>query len=221
MEQVVNQVNHSREQSRQTVEAFETVTESINDTLTRTRNINEYNEKQQKQLAELENRFSNLFEVLKDNNLKADTTTLVATELSSAADRLQKTLENFSINRELVTPKRSGEKRRFPRIDNSIRITVLHEGRQIEGVTQNLSLSGMKMRCRHQLALNTILPTNLFLPATDSENEEILQVKTRLLHKNQEGADYLYGAEFVDLTAKQQKNITRIFDFYQKPYLFA
>ena len=221
MEQVVNQVNNSREQSRQTIEAFETVNESINDTLSRTREINEYNEKQQKQLAELENRFSNLFEVLKDNNLKADTTTLVAAELSSAADRLQKTLQNFSTNRESAPPRQAGEKRNFPRIDNSIRITVQQEGQDIEGVTQNLSLSGMKLRCRRLLALNTIIPTNLFLPTTDNGKEEIVQVKIRLLHKTQEEKDYLYGAEFVDLTTAQQQKITKVFDFYQKPYLFT
>jgi methyl-accepting chemotaxis protein len=221
MEQVVSQVNHSREQSRQTIEAFETVSESIKDTLSRTREISEYNEKQQEQLGKLENRFSNLFEVLKDNNLKADTTTLVATELSSAADRLQRTLENFSISRESATPRQSGEQREFPRIDNSIRVTVEHKGKLIEGVTQNLSLSGMKLRCRHQLDLKGVLPANLFLPATDSCGKETIAIKIRPLHQSRDDRDYLYGAEFVDLTSAQQQQITKIFDFYQKPYHFA
>ena len=222
MQQVVDQVNHSQEQSELTVTAFETMGDSVGITIGCTKDISNFNKQQQEQLIFLQDSFEKLFQVLQDNNVKADTTNMVATELSVAADRLQSILENFSTNCQEPAVKNADEKRNSPRINNSILVLIKNEALPIEAVTSDISMTGLNLRCRQSLQLGQLFSAELVLPHPGKDGDgKKLQTEIRIVRESKKGSDFLYGVEYVDLTDEQKQDLKKVFDFYLKPHQFA
>lgn len=221
MDGVVSRVNHAREQSRTTVDAFESTCEQVDNTIENARNILSFNKRQQEQIVQLRVQFDSLFTVLKNNFAKADTTSLVAGELSIASQRLQAILEKFITDREKPQFKREDEKRNSPRINNSIIVKLTHNGRDIEAITHDLSMSGMNLRCRQQLDISRIYDTQLYIPHTDTNEEKSLDIKLKLIRGARNENDWFYGAAYQEITNEQERALKTIFDFYLKPNQFA
>lgn len=222
MQSVVKQVDHSQEQSEQTVSAFEGMSNSVDSTLESAQEISGFNNQQQQQLLQLQGYFTDLIEVLRDNNKKADITTMVASELSLAAERLQAILGKFSTDAEQPTKKTDSEKRLHPRIENSIMVKLAHEEQIIEGVSHDLSMTGLSLRCREKMSIDHSIPAEIFIPDfSGGSKEEVLRLSVKIVREFQEGPDHFYGLEFVNLQEQHKKTLKKIFDFYLKPHQFA
>nr|WP_320016493.1 methyl-accepting chemotaxis protein [uncultured Desulfobacter sp.] len=221
MEGVVSRVNHTREQSRTTVDAFESTCEQVDNTIENARNILSFNKRQQEQIVQLRVQFDSLFTVLKNNFAKADTTSLVAGELSIASERLQAILGKFITDREKPQFKREDEKRNAPRINNSIIVKLTHNGQDIEAITHDLSMTGMNLRCRQKLDTSRIYDSRLYIPQTDTKEEKSLDIKLKLIREGRNEKDWFYGAAYQETTNEQERALKTIFDFYLKPNQFA
>lgn len=222
MQEVVKKVDHSQEQSEITVTMFEAMSSSVESSLDNAHNISEYNLQQQQKLEQLKGRFVELFDVLKNNNKKADTTTMVASELSLAADRLKKILEKFSTDPEELVVKAKDEKRDYPRIENSIMVRLSHEGQVVEGVSTDLSMSGLSFRCREELQVNQSMPAEIFVPdPSDEKKQEILKIQVRIVRQYRQDTDYYYGVKYMDMTTQNQELLKKVFAYYLKPHSYA
>ena len=222
MQQVVNQVNYSQEQSENTVTAFESMGDSVDRTIGSVQNISDFNKNQQEQLKNLQEHFLKLLQVLESNNAKSDTTTMVATEVALAAERLQLILQKFSTNPEYAISKNSDEKRQFPRIENSIIVRMDYDDQIIEGITHDISMTGFKLRCRQKIEIGRSFSVELFIPQHNGIKEEkILRLKIRIIREIKTDSDFFYGVQYISLTEKQRLGLKKIFTFYMKPHRFA
>ncbi|HFQ89667.1 MAG TPA: HAMP domain-containing protein, partial [Desulfobulbus sp.] len=198
MQQVVDKVHHSRQESEKTVSAFETMTEGINQTMGTTEEIVRFNTEQTEQLNRLYQRINDLFEVLGQSSKKSDATALVADDLHFIAEELDRMLGRFETDPVATTiRKEEGDKREHPRIQNNIRLQ-LHMGEDVvEGITRDLSLGGFRIKCREKLDWRRDRPVELtiFLPTSGgAADEETVTVTARILHEQKEDGFYLYGA---------------------------
>ena len=225
MQQVVDKVHHSRQESEKTVSAFETMTEGINQTMGTTEEIVRFNTEQTEQLNRLYQRINDLFEVLGQSSKKSDATALVADDLHFIAEELDRMLGRFETDPVATTiRKEEGDKREHPRIQNNIRLQ-LHMGEDVvEGITRDLSLGGFRIKCREKLDWRRDRPVELtiFLPTSGgAADEETVTVTARILHEQKEDGFYLYGARCNCQDPSIREKLVGVFNYFQKPYEYA
>ncbi len=224
MQQVVDKVHHSRQESEKTVSAFETMTEGINQTMGSTDEIVQFNEQQTEQLNQLYERINDLFEVLGQSSKKSDATALVADDLHFIAEELDRMLGRFETDPVATTIKRKdGEKREFPRIQNNIRLQLHQDQQVVEGITRDLSLGGFRIKCREKLnwSKDKPLEITIFLPSrAGAADEETVTVTARILHEQKEDGFYLYGAKCNCQDPEIREKLIEVFSYFQKPYEF-
>ncbi len=222
MQQVVDKVHHSRQESEKTVSAFETMTEGINQTMGTTEEIVRFNTEQTEQLNHLYQRINDLFEVLGQSSKKSDATALVADDLHFIAEELDRMLGRFETDPVATTiRKEEGDKREYPRIQNNIRLQ-LHMGEDVvEGITRDLSLGGFRIKCREKLDWHRDRPVELtiFLPTSGgAADEETVTVTARILHEQKEDGFHLYGARCNCQDPSIREKLIRVFGYFRKPY---
>ncbi len=222
MRKVVENVHRSQQKSEQTVSAFESMTAGITQSLESTGQIADHNQEQTQQLATLYTRIDELFDVLKQSAKKADATALVAEELHSIAEQLESGLAGFEVDSIEPPVRRKGEKRRHPRIQNSVKVDLLQGSVQIDGVTRDISLTGLKVKTREQLAPKEKITVRIHLPVRRTEPDSgTVTIDGRITH-SETGDDYnLYGISFGQTTPEQEEKLIEIFRFFLKSPKFA
>ena len=222
MQNVVDKVHHSRQESEKTVSAFETMTEGINQTMGSTEEIVRFNDQQTEQLNQLYERINELFDVLRQSSKKSDATALVADDLHFIAEELDRMLGRFETDPVATTVKRKdGDKREHPRIRNNIRLQLRMGDDVVEGITRDLSLGGFRIKCREKLDWRKDTPLDLiiFLPTDGgAADEETVTVTARILHEQKEDGFYLYGARCNCQDPSIREKLVQVFTYFQKPY---
>ncbi len=224
MQQVVEKVHNAQQQSKQTVLAFESMTDGVGRATESTGHIAEYNHQQSEQLTQLNDRLYELFDVLKRSTNKTQETTLVANDLHLVSERLNETLSGFVTAPEASVERSVSEKRETPRIENRIRVTVnLEQGDlQISGMTQDISMGGINLKCSQKLQKNTSLPIVIHLPLDErGETVEMLNLTGRIVREEKKQAFYYYGIQFTTLSSVQKQSLQTIFDFFRKQHSYA
>jgi len=222
MQNVVKEVHNSQQMSAQTVEAFESMRESVVQTTVGTGQIEEFNKQQMEQLDLLHSRLNELFRVLEENNKKSESTTIVAEDLHLVSDQLNTILEKFKTDPVAPVTRGADEKRAYPRISNQIRIMVSSGEEAVQGVTNDISFNGLNIKCRKRLELLTDFPAVLYVPDDDqTEKEHALSLTVRALHEQKEDDRYAYGMQFSLVNDEDEGKLKRVFAFFNKPYRFA
>jgi methyl-accepting chemotaxis protein len=224
MQQVVEKVHNAQQQSKQTVLAFESMKDGVGNATESTGHIAEYNHQQSEQLIQLHDRLYELFDVLKRSTNKTHETTLVANDLHLVSERLNETLSGFTTDPEASIVRSLSEKRETPRIENRIRVTVnLEQGDlQINGMTQDISMGGINLKCSHKLQKNTSLPIIIHLPL-DGQGDavEMLNLTGRIVREEHKQGFYYYGIEFNMLSDEQKQALQTVFDFFCKQHSYS
>ncbi len=222
MQSVVKEVHNSQQMSAQTVEAFESMRDSVVQTTVGTGQVEDFNQQQMEQLDLLHSRLNELFRVLEENNRKSESTTIVAEDLHLVSDQLNTILEKFKTDPVAPVARDADEKRAYPRIRNQVRIMVTSGEETIQGVTNDISLSGLNIKCRKKLQMMTDLPAVLYVPEDESAQEEdSLELTVRVLHEREEDGRYAYGMQFSLVNTDDEQKLERVFTFFHKPYRYA
>jgi methyl-accepting chemotaxis protein len=222
MQQVVDRVHHSQQQAKQTVQAFEAMKEGVNSTTQNTTHIAEYNQQQAEQLSLLHDRLNELFDVLQQSTNKARETTMVADDLHLVSEELNKILDGFIPDPTEPAKRAKDEKRQTPRIENRVKISIEQEGAHISGVTRDISMGGLKLKCNHQLKRGRTLMLRIHLPMDYSPGRgNTLDIEGRIVHEEKNQEYFYYGIEFNTLNSNQQQMIRKIFNYFGKPYQYA
>ncbi len=224
MEDVVESVRHSQQQSTLTVQAFESMKEGVINATESTGHIAEYNQQQADQLTQLHEKLHELFDVLKRSTNKTQETSLIANDLHLVSKGLNETLSGFTAEPEAAVKRSVEDKRKAPRIENRIKVTVdiKHKGYQINGVTQNISMGGMLLKCKEQIQDKGNLRLILHLPLEKQRNQEkILILSGRIVREEEKRDDYFYGIQFEALDQSQEQLLQGVFNFFGKHHGFA
>ncbi len=224
MQKVVKKVHHAQEQSEQTVQAFETMKEGVNSATESTGHIAEYNGEQTKQLTQLHDKLYELFAVLKHSAGKTQETSLVANDLHLVTEQLNELLEGFVTDPEASVERLQTDRRQAPRIENRIKVTVDVEqgGSKIIGVTQDVSMGGMKLKMSEQLDRNGSLSFVIHLPMDEMAGSAArLDFTGLIVHEERRDGYYFYGVQFSPLNKVQKRSLRTVFDFFGKQHSYS
>ncbi|HHD62809.1 MAG TPA: HAMP domain-containing protein [Desulfobulbaceae bacterium] len=222
MQEVVDQVNQSREQSRQTVSVFEEMAQGVDEATESTDQIAEHNQQQVKYLTMFSEKLGSLLEVLEDSSKKADTSAMVAENLHQISEELNTTLAGFTTDSIPFPLRGPDEKRRAPRVRNRVAVRLEQDGQIMDGITRDISMQGLSIKCRQPLTMNQKMPVHLYLPKKDKDGQyDELSLTAQVLRENREGKYYIYGVSFVELDKVQKNRLKDAFAYFNQPHRFA
>ncbi len=221
MRQVVEEVNNSQQMSKQTVSAFQTMRDGIDETNTGTGKIEELNNQQVEQLERLHAKLGELFNVLEESSKKSESTALVAEDMYEVSDQLNSTLARFEIDPLLHVPRKRGDKRNHPRIKNRLQIDLTVNDKFIQAVTNDISLRGLSIKCKKRVKLNQEFSARLHIPAEDGgDSGKLLPLNVRALRERKNGEYYMYGLQFTLADERDEALLKDVFTFFRKPYQY-
>jgi methyl-accepting chemotaxis protein len=224
MQQVVKKVHYSQEQSKQTVQVFESMKDSVHKATESTGHIAEYNNQQAEQLTQLHDKLYELFDVLKRSATKAQETTMVANDLNLVSERLNETLSGFVTAPEAPVVRAEDEKRNTPRIESRIKVSVaLEQGDlHVVGMTKDISMGGMSLKSNHKLQRDSLLPLTICLPMDKAgSNAETLSLTGVVVREEERSGCYHYGVQFNTLNSRQKQLLQGIFTYFGKQHSYS
>ncbi|NQY89150.1 MAG: type IV pili methyl-accepting chemotaxis transducer N-terminal domain-containing protein [Colwellia sp.] len=225
---VTEQVKHSQQQSQKTLAAFENMADGINRNSKSFAQMAELNEQQLQQLGSLQGELGQLFDVLTISAEKADSTSLVANDLHIISDKLEQLLADFDIDIIDFESRKKTEKRASPRINNQIKIVLSYESKQVEGLSQDISMNGLQIRCLNPLFTSTAqakgkkIKVCLYIPQQGLDDKVTsIEISSNIIHIDKKPEGYYYGISFNQLTQIQQDSIKNIFKYFTKASEYA
>ena len=221
MQGVVGAVYQSQEMSEQTVESFSSMSDGIDKTTESTSVIANFNNEQTDKLKYLDGRLKDLFVVLEESTDKAKTTSMVASDLYTISEQLDTQLRGFTTELTNTVETPSGENRLSPRAENKIRVNIVQGSSSGDGLTEDVSMTGVKVRSKvafdnHQkVTLNFQLPVEI---AKTTGNR--LTLMAQIVHCLQTADYYVYGIRFDTVSAATESQLIALFNYFRQPYKF-
>jgi len=224
MQRVTKQVHQSQEKSEQTLSTFDAMTDGINRNTENSAQIAQLNQQQTDQLQSLHSELNELFDVLSVSSEKAGSTSMVANELHTVSDNLDRLLRKFNTDSVAPSVRKADEKRALPRISNQIKVALKQGETNAEGLTQDISMSGLQVKCpqSYDAKSDMELHIRIYLPRNQHEmEEETLVLRGRIVHTDERADGFYYGINFVSLNSSKQRKLKEIFDYFKKPHQFT
>ncbi len=224
MQQVTEQVHQSQEKSEQILATFDAMTDGINLNTDNSAQIAQLNQQQADQLHSLHSELNALFDVLAVSAEKAGSTSLVASELHMVSDELDQLLQKFSTDKVTAETRMGSDQRVFPRINNRVKV-ILEQGElRAEGLTQDISMSGLQVRCLQAFDIRQHLKLKIciYLPREGlEESEETLSVSGAVSRSDEREDGFYYGITFDALGGGDYRKLQSLFDYFKKASEFA
>ncbi|MCB1856895.1 MAG: type IV pili methyl-accepting chemotaxis transducer N-terminal domain-containing protein [Gammaproteobacteria bacterium] len=222
MQEVVRQVHKSREKSQETVSVFDSIMDGISTNTENTAHIAECNIEQTEKLKLFQGELKQLFDVLNRNGEMAIQTTSVADNLHSVSKELDELLQRFKTDAIDSPERKPSENRCCPRIRNSVTVDLIQGDRRIEGLTEDLSLRGIKVRSAKPLNSSQPLTVNVHVPSGEKPgDQEFLSVDCHIVHTNSKGDLHQYGIDFGTLSPVEREKLEKVFRYFKKPHSYS
>ncbi len=222
MQDVVAKVNKSQNQSQETVAVFEAMNTGVARTLEATDTISGHTKEQTIQLDHLREQLNEFFAVLTQSAKKADDTAMIADNLNTVAERINETLVDFRVDEVKRPERKQHEKRRAPRVGNNIRCILQQGDITINGLSDDMSVSGLLIQTQEPLPKGSKAPLQLTLSEAPGENgypklTGIVNIK-RTYQKN---GKYFYGLEFSNMDNTIKNGMKRIIEYFKKQACYS
>ena len=224
MQQVTEQVAKSQSQSQSTLTAFDSMKAGIIENNDNFNHIMGLNLQQTEQLASLQTELEQLFNILEESAEKAGSTSLVASDLHSVSDKLEVLLGEFDTDNVKPSIREPNEKRLHPRIDNQIKVELSQGDDCIEGLTKDISLSGLHVKCagNQHLPLNKNINVRIYMPKEKSTSkQQSIDITGKIIREEHQATGYYYGLTFNHIDKQTQDSLQHIFDYFAKASHYA
>ncbi len=223
MQTVVEQVADSRQVADETVAVIENMVGEISTVAESSREIGRASQGQVGELSRLEQTLEALFATLHESGSKVDATASIGETIFDVSERLNHTMAGFQFARDTTLNRAPGEKRAFPRAPNSLRVNVLNGGQLLEGVSQDISLSGLGLILNETLSPKSLVTLEILQPSESFEDfrrQPPLRVEGRVMWQREEGGKRLYGIHFEGLDAAAKQSLKRSVEYFNQPAEF-
>lgn len=185
--------------------------------------ISEGTRHQTDQLDDLNQRLQSLFQTLRDSESKVGVTSTISEDLHRTVLNVEELLSYFNFDHAPVVEQRLNDKRRAPRAHNSLLVYVEENGRRIEAVAEDFSLTGMHLCAPFPLSSRAATSLYLMIPNTDLqayEDQTPLHIDARIVWSNDANGRHNYGIEFQNLSAAARQKLDQCFAFFNKKPTF-
>lgn len=219
MSVVVQKVDVTQEQAKQSARTIDEMASNALETAQVNQRIVDASCQQLEQFALLHSTTETLFSVLRESGSKVETTALIGQELRSVISRLNNLMSGFTFTSQSVIEPAQDERRRVPRAQHTLRVTLTQRGESFDAVSNDFSLTGLRLRVPRQLSAQEPLELLVYVPKNDLqeyEQQDPLRVSGRITWQRQKDADLLCGVEFLNLNEKNRHGLRECFDFFGK-----
>ena len=218
---IVERVQSTQAQARETEEVIELMAAEALESANAGNKIARASEDQGQQLDTLQQILQGLFETLGESSSKVETTATIGDDLFEVTEKMKKLLSGFTFEYEQTIEKEPGEQRRYPRANHNLLTKIDSEPHPLEGITNDLSLSGLQLRLAEELHQQDKVAMHVHLPC-ENINEYKKQTPIHLTgavawekneYKNGRRL-YVYGIEFTDINEQQKEQLKWAFEFF-------
>jgi len=219
MTMVVEKVQATQEESSKTAVSIEGMAENAAETAQANEDISSASQQQLEQSSLLQETMETLFSILKDSASKNAVSAAIGGDLRMVTDRLGHILKEFTFDRQHHHERYPNENRRSPRARDSLLAKVMRDGRELDAVSSDFSLTGLRLRMSESVVENEILSLALLLPDDDLNaytSQEPLRAKAHVAWQRKEGNKTVCGLEFLDMTEQQRAAIKKCFKYYNE-----
>lgn len=181
--------------------------------------MQELNKLQGLQIDALREVLDNALQLIKDNNNKTETNSLFLKDLYKISLQLDALSNNFKIDKIDKKFRKGNDNRRYPRINNQIEVSLQQEDHILHGLTEDISLSGLKMKSLQSLPLKKSVPVlfSLKIPKSSTqETESVVSMLANIIHYKQQGNTYYYSLRYHSTSPKEKEKIQQIFEYFNK-----
>jgi methyl-accepting chemotaxis protein len=220
MQTVVDRVAASRQVADETVGVIEEMVSEIATASEGSREIGAASQTQADELSRLETTLEALFSTLHESGSKVSATATIGETIFDVSERLNHTMSGFEFQRETAVTRPSGEKRVYPRAENNLRVNVSAAGKLFEGVSRDLSLSGLRLAVNASLAEKSMISLEIFTPSANIEEfrrQSPLTVKGRVMWHREEAGGPQYGIQFEGLDESRKTTLRQCLEYFDKP----
>ena len=220
MQTVVERVSEGRQVADQTVAVIEGMVQEISVAADNSRDICTGSQSQVAELERLENTLQALFATLHESGSKVDATAAIGETIFQVSERLNHTMSGFQFSRDLSCARPAGEKRAFPRAENSLRVDVQHQGKAFEGVSLDLSLSGLRLGLSADLPVQGLVDLEVYLPRNNLDEfrrQQPLHLRGRIMWRKPDGENFQYGVQFEQLAETAKQALRQAVSYFNKP----
>lgn len=224
MRAVVDRVAASRQVAGETVAVIEEMVREISVAAESSREIGSASQVQVDELTRLETTLDALFATLHESGSKVDATAAIGETIFEVSERLNSTMSGFEFLRESVVLRPPGDKRSYPRAENSLRVNLRQGDRMYEGVSRDLSLSGLRLAINAQLGVQTVVPLEIYLPRASLDEfrrQSPIILQGRVMWQREEAGEPAYGIHFESMSESQRNAIRACLDYFDKPAEYA
>lgn len=169
-------------------------------------------------LSDLQKTLSQLFETLEINSAKTEVTADIGDGLYELTAELDGIISDFNFKQLATFEKNASEQRAHPRIHSKQVMLIKQDGRQWEGLTQDISMSGARILLSKPLQETTgRITMEMRLPVeklSKHDTQPILNLDAIIHWNKKDGDKYLYGIEFVEVSQHQSSKLKEIFQYF-------
>ena len=220
MQLVVDRVADSRKVADETVAVIEEMVGEIAVAAEGSREIGSASQGQVSELSRLDNTLDALFATLRESGTKVDATASIGDTIFEVSERLNHTMSGFQFPRESAIVRPAGDKRAYPRAPSSLRVNVRQNGLLFEGVSLDVSLSGLRVVLAESLADKQPVSLELFPPAENLDEfrrQPPLVMDGRVMWVRDQDEKHLYGVHFENLTPEARQALKRSVEYFNHP----
>jgi len=164
-------------------------------------------------------------ETLNQNSMKVENTANIGDTMFHLTERMNHMMEGFRFDNEArPLPRAEDETRSTPRARNHLLLHVRQKGASYDGISHDLSLTGIKLVVKERLDTDCPIQVRLYLPYADVEtyrDQTPLVLVGEIMHEDANGDQCVYGVRFQGITAREQKSLRYCFEFFNKTPEFA
>lgn len=219
MNGVVTKVNVAQEGAATTASTIEQMAKNVMETATANQQMSNANQLQIEQFTRLRSIMDGLFSILKESGAKVEITATIGDDLRMVAGRLNNIMSGFTFTRGTIIEPAQHEKRRTPRAQNSLLVKITQGDISVEAVSNDFSLTGLRLRLPTPLKEKAPLRLALYLPNDDLQeyaSQDTLEIQGRVTWQRKSGRHFLCGLEFTHLDARSTEILKQCFAFYRK-----
>lgn len=221
MDGVVTDMDENRESSERTIGIIEAMGADITETTELNQRISQASSEQLEGLAQVNETLSTLFSTLQENSQKIGNTANIGDALFKLTNRLQSQLTGMkydeSHRENSSTPSNGEERRNAERVNGHLLVTVWHDNTQYEGLTQDISATGLNLLAKQFLEEGDRIRLQIKMPSSDIKDfsrQQSVDVEGDIVWRRDHDNRYQYGIKFVDQGGAKRQQIERCVAFF-------
>ncbi|EIS3738122.1 PilZ domain-containing protein [Aeromonas hydrophila] len=162
---------------------------------------------------------NDLLHALAENTEKVQTTGIISRTLYQESSQLRDIMEQFRFEAESGADRSEHELRRAPRMYQHMMVKVQAGGGFHESITEDFSVTGLRLRTVQPLALDKRAEVELkiYTPKPSIElyrNQTPLAIKARVMWSRQAEEGEVYGLEFIEVAPQARSQLEACFKHY-------